>query len=91
MASQTFNLTAQSQSESSTVTIGASERVVVRFSAVPSGLVRVKAVLNGVTTLHPVQQDGFASNALLAGTVCSVLLDGLGGRGACAGVIETGT
>lgn len=92
MASQTFNLSGAGATESATVTLAAGERVLARFSAPTAGRVRVKAVYNGVTSYHPVNADGFTSASLLAGTVCSVQLDGQGAsNAACAGIIETGT
>ena len=91
MASQTFSLSGTGVSASSTVTLGAGERVIVRFSALPQGRVNVKAVLNSTTSRHPVSADGFASDAFVEGTVLSVELDGQGNnRSVCAGIIETG-
>lgn len=91
MASQTFSLSGNGVAESSTVTLGAGERVVVRFSASPQGRVNIKAVLGGVTSRHPVSSDGFTSDAFVEGTVLSVELDGEGSnRSLCAGIIETG-
>jgi hypothetical protein len=91
MASQTFSLSGAGLTASSTVTLGAGECVVVRFTKNPQGRVSVVAALNSTTTRHPVNTDGFASDAFVAGTVLSVELDGQGSSfAACAGIIETG-
>ncbi len=91
MASQTFALSGTGVTASSTVTLLAGERVIVRLSALPQGRVNVVAALNTVTTRHPVGPDGFASDAFVEGTVLSVELDGRGdNRSVCAGIIETG-
>lgn len=91
MASQTFSLSGTGVTASSTVTLGAGERVIVRFTQAPLGRVNVKAALNATVTRHPVSADGFVSDAFVEGTVLSVELDGEGSnRSVCAGIIETG-
>ena len=91
MASQTFSLSGSGVTASSTVTLAAGERVIVRFTSIPQGRVNVVAALNSRTSRHPVSADGFASDAFVEGTVLSVELDGQGASAAaCAGIIETG-
>jgi hypothetical protein len=92
MASQTFNLAGSGNQDSATITIGASERLRVRFTSVAGTPNLFLAVTSNGTTSYVLIDNptAWTTLAVLTGDVVGVRMRGNSPNDAATGVIESG-
>lgn len=92
MATQTFNLTGVGNQDSTALTVGAGEKLRVRFTAV-TGLpnIYLEIAANSVTQYVPIhERTAWVTDAVLGGDVVKVRMRGNSSTDNVTGIIETG-